>query len=312
MFMNHYNKYQAKSSLSLSIGLALALSLSACQPTDNNPGATDNQQTDNSTQANNANADTNTSMSITTQIEFPQYIKGWPTLLHPISPLSLTAEQSDSTSSIKSRDSWQPTVFEQISPYTYQAHVSNIVFENLVTGANQKLLTNDKFVIHQLFIPYITKKSITTNNGDIAAADTDAVMVEGNAILEADTVNESEPLEDNSDTNRKQHRTVTTLFKHVIYHINETPYKEDEKNKNLFKQQSLYMSDNMGRQPIKLHPDAEFVQTTKWLPQLSRYYFITQSDSDDNGIIDDKDDTHNYQIDFSKDVPVAKGYDFEK
>ena len=78
--MNHYNKYQAKSSLSLSIGLALALSLSACQPTDNNPGATDNQQTDNSTQANNANADTNTSMSITTQIEFPQYIKGWPTL----------------------------------------------------------------------------------------------------------------------------------------------------------------------------------------------------------------------------------------
>ena len=203
-------------------------------------------------------------------------------------------------------------MFEQISPYTYQAHVSNIVFENLVTGANQKLLTNDKFVIHQLFIPYITKKSITTNNGDIAAADTDAVMVEGNAILEADTVNESEPLEDNSDTNRKQHRTVTTLFKHVIYHINETPYKEDEKNKNLFKQQSLYMSDNMGRQPIKLHPDAEFVQTTKWLPQLSRYYFITQSDSDDNGIIDDKDDTHNYQIDFSKDVPVAKGYDFEK
>jgi len=46
------------------------------------------------------------------------------------------------------------------------------------------------------------------------------------------------------------------------------------------------------------------------VPQISRYYFITQSDSDGNGTINEKDTTHNYQIDFSTDTPVVKGYDF--
>ena len=307
--MNHYNKNQAKSSLSLSIGLAVVLSLSACQPTDDNPSATNNQQTDYSAQADNADTDANTvtSTSIATQIEFPHYIKGWPTLLHPISPLSLTAEQDDSISSMKSRDQWQPTVFAETQPYTYQTYVSNIVFEDLATGFERKLLANDRFLIRSIFIPHITKKRVLRRN-----LNSDDNVVDA-AIVDNSIVTDIEPDNNTSDLDRMQRtETTNTLFKHAIYHISETPYQKDAKDKNILKQQALYMSNDKGNQLIKLHPNNEYVQEIKWLPQLSRYYFITQSDSDDNGIIDDKDDTHNYQIDFSKDVPVAKGYDFEK
>ena len=325
MFMNHYNKNLEKSSLSLSIGLALALSLSACQPNDNNPSATDNQQTDNSTQANSADtdADTNTSTSIATQIEFPQYIKGFPTLLHPISPLSLTAEQDDSISSMKSRDQRQPNAFAETQPYTYQTYVSNIVFEDLTTGFERKLLADDRFIIRSIFIPHITKKRVlrmnlnadaVTDFGDDTADDNvvdDAIV--DTVIVDNSIVTNIEPDNNTNDPDRRQPiETINTLFKHAIYHISETPYQKDAKDKNILKQQALYMSNDKGNQLIKLHPNNEYVQEIKWLPQLSRYYFITQSDSDDNGIIDDKDDTHNYQIDFSKDLPVVKNYDFEK
>ena len=304
--MTYYHKNLAKSTLSLSLSLALALSLSACQP-NNNPDATAETQTSNPNQADNADASTATPAPIATQIQFPQYIKGWPTLLHPISPLGLTDEQNDSISSMKSRDQWQPTVFAETQPYTYQTYISNIVFENLVTGLERKLLADDNFIIRSIFIPHITKKRILTkdSNADDTVVDT--------AIIDGNVVTDIEPDDATNEVHRIQRiETINTLFKHAIYHINETPNQKNAKDKNIFKQQALYVSDDKGNQLVKLHPDNEFVQTIKWLPQLARYYFITQSDSDDNGIIDDKDDTHNYQIDFSKDTPIVKGYDFSE
>ena len=298
--MISYNKHLAESSLFLSIGLALALSLSGCQP-NNNPDATDNIQTDSPTQTDNSDASTATTPApIATQIEFPHYIKGWPTLLHPISPLSLTAEQDESLSSIKSRDKWQPTIFAETEPYTYQTYISNIVFEDLATGVEKKLLVDDSFIIRSIFIPHVNKKRILKINSN------------GDAIVDANIVTDIEPDNDKNGVYRTQQlETINILFKHAIYHINETPNQKDAKDKNLFKQQALYMSDDKGDKLLKLHPDNEFIQTTKWLPQLSRYYFITRSDSDGNGLIDDKDQTHNYQIDFSKSTPAVKGYDFK-
>lgn len=299
MRMTHYNKNLAKSALSFGISLAAMLMLSACQP-NNNPDATAETQTSNPNQTDNSDASTATPAPIATQIEFPHYIKGWPTLLHPISPLSLTAEQDESLSSIKSRDKWQPTIFAETEPYTYQTYISNIVFEDLATGVEKKLLVDDSFIIRSIFIPHVTKKRILKINSN------------GDAIVDANIVTDIESDNATDEVYRTpRFETVNTLFKHAIYHINETPNQKDAKDKNLLKQQALYMSDDKGDKLLKLHPDNEFIQTTKWLPQLSRYYFITRSDSDGNGLIDDKDQTHNYQIDFSKSTPAVKGYDFE-
>lgn len=313
--MISYHKHLAESFLSLSTGLALALSLSGCQP-NNNHSATNNTQTDSPTQT--ANSDANaTPAPIATQIQFPQYIKGWSTLLHPVSPLSLTAEQDESLSSIKSRDEWQPTIFAETQPYTYQTYISNIVFEDLATGLERKLLVDNSFIIRSIFIPHITKKRVLKIGANTIVNTTDGNILDGaivdNTIVDNTIFTEIEPDNTTDKVYRTQQlETINTLFKHAIYHINETPNQEDAKDKNIFEQQALYMSDDKGNQLVKLHPDNEFIHTTKWLPQLSRYYFITRSDSDGNGLIDDKDQTHNYQIDFSKDTPIVKGYDFKK
>ena len=120
---------------------------------------------------------------------------------------------------------------------------------------------------------------------------------------EADYHAETETVRENKKV------AVNTLFNHIVYHVSETPNEQDEKGKNIMRQQALYMSNKMGAALIKLHPDNEFVRTTKWMPQVSRYYFITQSDSDGNGFIDEKDAYHNYQIDFKADKPIVTGYD---
>ncbi len=73
---------------------------------------------------------------------------------------------------------------------------------------------------------------------------------------------------------------------------------------------ALYLSDNSGGSLIKLRPDNEFEQESKWMPQMSRYYFIAQSDNNGNGIIDQKEAYYNYEIDFAADKPVVRGYEF--
>ena len=61
-------------------------------------------------------------------------------------------------------------------------------------------------------------------------------------------------------------KNIITLLGNAIYHINETPYTNDDEDKKLSTEQALYMSDSMGNALIKLHPDNEFVQETKWMP----------------------------------------------
>ncbi len=286
---------------SISLGLLLAVSLSACQPAkDIARNATESDDT--SIDAAATQNTEGTPAAISTKTEFPRYINGVPALLHPITPLNREYREASETalSSIKSRkgDGYQP-IFEHQSTYHYRTHASNFVFEAIATGATQKLMPNNNFIISNVFIPYITEHQLVTTN-DTAVQQSVLDNDEDLNNIEVDADRETQKL------------TINVPLNHFIYHIFETPNEADEKGKNIKRQQALYMSNKMGAELTKLHPDNEFVRATKWMPQVKRYYFITQSDSDGNGIIDEKDAYHNYQIDFEADKPIVKGYDFNK
>ncbi|MBE0441471.1 MULTISPECIES: hypothetical protein [unclassified Psychrobacter] len=291
---------RSKLGLNLGSGLLCALMLSACQQADTQD--TTNNQADNASQTGDA---TNTAMQDSTSIQFPQYIHGTPALLHPITPIDIE-DQETGLSSIKSRKGEMVyPIFEQQSTYRYHTHANNFVFEEIATGNTQKLMPNDNFIIDQIFLPYTTQYKLIAAK-DISQADALAYDTEMLADMDYDANYEAA-----QDALRGTEKvTINTPFNHLIYHVSETPNQPDEEGKNIMRQQALYMSDNMGKQLTKLHPDNEYVQSTKWMPQVARYYFITRSDSDGNGLIDEKDATHNYQIDFSVNTPVVKGYDF--
>ncbi|MGO2339519.1 MAG: hypothetical protein ACTH5M_02830 [Psychrobacter sp.] len=314
--MRHHNKSQngqtsyldfglrSKLGINLGIGLLCALTLSACQQTDTQDAA--NNQADNTSQtADGENAAADTAIQDSTSIQFPQYINGTPALLHPITPIDIE-DQEAGLSSIKYRKGEMVyPIFERQSTYRYNTHASNFVFEEIATGNTQRLMPDDNFIINQIFLPYTTQYKF------IAAKDIlqDEALAYDNE-MSADIDHEASPYAEQDAPRDTEKVTINTPFNHIIYHVSETPNQPDEEDKNIMRQQALYMSDNMGKQLTKLHPDNEYVQSTKWMPQVARYYFITQSDSDGNGIINEKDATHNYQIDFSIDTPVVEGYDF--
>lgn len=292
--MNHHNKNPSRQTLLSAIGLIFILSLSACQPTDADLDATDTQT---SNQTNGSDAGTGTATTptpIATKTEFPQYINAIPALLHPITPTNIE-EDDTGISSLKYRkgDGYQP-IFEQEDTYHYRTYASNFVFEEITTGDIQNLMPSNAFIISQIFIPYTTQYTLVTTKDIPQDAD------------------DSDNLPENKADRATRRVTVNTPFDYVIYHVSETPNKPDKKDKNLMRQQALYMSNHKGAKLTKLHPDNEYISATKWMPQFSRYYFITQSDSDDNGLIDDKDAYHNYQIDFTADTPVVRGYTFSQ
>ena len=314
--MGHHNKSQnaqasylgfglsSKLGMNISIGLLCALMLSACQQDDSNNAA--NNQADNASQTGDvANAATDTTVQVPTSIQFPQYINGTPALLHPITPINIENHETG-LSSIKSRkgEMYYP-IFEQQGTYQYGTHANNFVFEEIATGNTQKLMPNDNFIIDQIFLPYTTQYKLFSAK-DISQEEALAYDNE----MSADIDHEDNYYAEQDAPRDTKTVTINTPFNHLIYHVSETPNQPDEEDKNIMRQQALYMSDNVGKQLTKLHPDNEFVQQTKWMPQVARYYFITQSDSDGNGTIDEKDTTHNYQIDFSVDTPVVKSYDF--
>lgn len=314
------NKVSIKS-LAVRMGTLLLIPLSACQPINDRSSVDDNTQDNDPAQTNLTSKDQNSiqnkssgqadnsersdDTTLPTQtasiIQFPQYLDGMPALLHPITPI-ITVDEEGILSSVKSRggDYESKPIFEETTAFDYRTYSSNIVFENLLTGSIQKLLVNDDFIIRQIFLPFTTQP--LPLNQTNAKVDTN------------DATSAAENLQDNDNDKIKDKDSASTndstLYGYAIYHISETPYKKDEKGKNIMRQQMLYMSDTMGKSLMKLHPANEFVKDSKWMPEVRRYYFMTQSDSDGNGLIDDKDQTHNYQIDFKADKPVVRKYEF--
>lgn len=288
--MTHY-KNKVHYTVSTGITLMLTLTLSACQQTDQptnpandtaNPTATHNQQGDGEGQA--------TAAEVLTKIEFPVYIQGIPALLHPMTPIN-AAEGGYDISSLKSKKGEYYPTFEESGRYDYRTYATNIVFEDITTQQTQKLIPHNNFLIYQVFFPHITRYIAKSPSQKPEELTTEITTENTNGST--------------------QLKTVTSPYNYAIYHISDTPYKEGQEANSIYKQQALYMSNYNGKGLIKLHPDNEFLQSTEWNPQVSRYYFITQSDSDNNGLIDEKDQRHNYQIDFKTEAPVARAYDFK-
>ncbi len=102
--------------------------------------------------------------------------------------------------------------------------------------------------------------------------------------------------------------SVRQTFSHFIYHVEEKPQINNDKKTH--QQLSLYLSDDLGKDLIKLHPDNQFVTKHDWLPELARYYFVTQTDSNQNGYLDEQDNSFYYFIDFNHSKPKATNYNF--
>lgn len=217
------------------------------------------------------------------KIDFPLFIQGIPSLLHPILPaIPVPDDGREKLSSIKSdKINSEYGYLYQNQPYSFQANIYNLVFEHIKTGETQRLFQHDNFLIKRIFYPFIA------NDKDI--------------ISQKETNNNQQLL-----------NTPKQMFSHFIYHVQEKPFQEINDSNDLSIQLSLYMSDDMGKNLIKLHPNTEFVQSIRWIPEVSRYYFVTQSDSNANGKIDENDRFYNYVIDFKQKNPKASLYQFKK
>ncbi|PID36954.1 MAG: hypothetical protein CR966_01730 [Pseudomonadales bacterium] len=342
------------------LSVSLLLSLTACQNAENNLDKSLETQssTRNSNNQQTAITEDHTSDSEINskidndpmvKIDFPQLIDDIPYLLHPIVPTTALENKASKNSFISKGGYEEVNFFYESSPYHYQTHINNLIFENLKTSKNTQLFKHNNFVIKSIFYPYIPKKQLITNkqmakingqaingqviNGQAVEIQTvDGQAVEGEIIegqiaegrtLNAQLTDESiEKTLQELTTNTAKHKltdlsnleikiTPKQMLKHFIYQVNEqADAKPENKKSNLHKQLVLYMSDENGENLNKLHPDDQYLSDTKWMPTLKRFYFITQSDSDGNGIIDNKDKYHNYLIDFNAEKPTVKSYSF--
>ena len=210
--------------------------------------------------------------------DFPVYLEGVPSLLHPIVP-SVSAQSSYTNAK---RGNSPANYFQQTAPYTFSANVYNLVFENIKTRSAKRLFSQDNYLIKSVFYPYV----------DGAKTPSDALA--NDPTRAADTANLTTP------TDKK-------LLGHFIYEVKELPDDNDSKT-NIDDQLALYMSDDTGNHLTKLHPIDQYVKTTYWLPEVQRFYFTTQADTNGDGLINENDHIYNYVIDFAATRDAVNGY----
>lgn len=207
--------------------------------------------------------------------DFPVYLAGVPSLLHPIVP-SVPAQSAYPNA--KRGDATPVNYFQQTAPYTFSANVYNLVFENIKTRSAKRLFVQDNYLIKSVFYPYVDLAK-TPNDAPANAATADSTMT---------------PID-------------KKLLGHFIYEVKELPDDNDSKT-NIDDQLSLYMSDDTGNHLTKLHPINQYVKTTYWLPEVERFYFITQADTNGDGLINENDHIYNYVIDFAATRDAVNGY----
>lgn len=237
---------------------------------------------------------------------FPLYLDNVPSILHPITPVESNAKASSmiSKSSYERGEDSNANYFHEASPYQFSGSIYNLVFENISTGATQRLFPNDNFVIGSIVAPFVDSPLTTA----LQNLKSDPAKTENTTQAAAE-----KPVE---DTDKKTSAIDKKLMGYFIYQVQEQPISDEDKS-NLDSQQSLYMSDFNGKNLVKLHPDTEYVKTVAWLPELERYYFITQNDSNNDKNITIDDSYHNYVIDFKKaretqTLPKAVAYNLLK
>lgn len=220
---------------------------------------------------------------------FPIYLEGVPSLLHPIVPsVPLDGKDAKLDYTSKSRtDDASVSYFQQTSPYQFQSTVYNLVFEDIKTGTTKRLFPHDNFIIKSTVYPFVeavdktaTKPKQTTDTATTPDTPTD-------------TNNPADPLG----------KPTKKMLHHFVYQVKERPSDDDSKT-NIDEQLALYMSDDAGNNLVKLHPNNQYVKTTQWLPEVERYYFTTQADTNGDNLIDANDKYFNYVIDFAN--PIKK------
>lgn len=162
--------------------------------------------------------------------------------------------------------------------YTNQYYLTgqmfNLVFEDLQTGAHRPLFKNNTQLIHVAHYPVsVLKEGVGQDTTELKA-----------------------------DEMKK--------YGHFLYHVQEN-LQQTSDERSAKAQLALYMSDETGGQLQKLHPDGQYLTEGRWMADVARYYFTTKSDSDHDGKITLKDNSHNYYVDFKDGAsPTVKPYDF--
>lgn len=243
------------------------------------------------------------------QMDVPIFIEGTPALLHPIvtvikdNKVSAVKAMSDSAVGKNEPSQFQSQFFSNVGIFDYQTNIDNLVFENIDTQQTQKLFSTSTFKIRRVLFPYIAannrffsnNKTYTPKNTPTSAssakAETNAERAKDNAVnqrfmLTAIEINDAK----------------YAALPRVIFEVDETT------NPNSGDKMALYMSDNFGHGITRLHPANQFLVSSEWVEPLQRFYFITQADSDSNGVINDKDQTFHYYIDFTPNMPLIKTY----
>lgn len=211
------------------------------------------------------------------KVEFPVFLAGVPSLLHPIVPSVPLEGKMDGGSKSREGDT-AVSYFQETSPYHFQSSVYNLVFEDIETGTTKRLFPHDNFVIKSAVYPFVEGQTASSSP-------------------QKTTGTPSEPTDEKTPT-KPASKSDKIMLKHFIYEVKERPSDDDSKT-NIDEQLALYMSDDTGNDLVKLHPNNQYIKSGYWLPQLQRYYFTTQADTNSDGLIDANDKSYNYVIDFA-------------
>lgn len=226
------------------------------------------------------------------RMDFPVYLPGVPSLLHPIIPSVPINAKSDNYDDASRKS--EVSYFQEVGPYEFQSSVYNLVFETLKSGQIHRLFPQDNFVIKAVHTPFV------------AIAPEDKSVQKKAALTQAHI-----PATKDQSVSPEVKVNNTLLLGYFIYEVKETADDEDNKT-NLDQQLTLYMSDLNGKNLLKLTPNNQYFKHYKWLPETKRFYFSTQADTNGDHVIDENDKYFYYFIDFAKNAHLVTAYDFSK
>lgn len=282
------------------------------------------------------------------RLDAPVWVAGTSTLLHPI----VTVYSNDKTSLLAkdySESGTRSGFVTPVSRFDYRTQVNDLIFEDLATGAKQRVFSHNRFVITRVFFPYISsvalekkrlaeKKAQAKLNADIDknSADKkdnkshdkhDKTINSKPATAKVNQVNSASvpsffeqldltPVGESmgestaiSTKNKTPASTNVALLPRVIFEVNELPAPNKADN-TTGERMALYMSEANGKGVARLHPTGQYLVNANWLAPLQRLYFITQSDSDGDGKITNQDKVYYYFVDFTKPMPTIRAYKY--
>lgn len=248
------------------------------------------------------------------QLDVPVYIEGTPALLHPIVTVVQDSKGSMASKMVSSDKAdakaypseYQSAYFNRVGLFDYQTHLDNLVFENIETAKTQYLFNQNTYKIQRVFFPFIAEDNryFANNKSYVPKKPSE----KPSSVTPATGTKPASSVATTSVNQKFLSSLVTVdgikykMLPRVLFEVNENT-KADAGST-----MALYMSDNFGQGITRLHPSNQFLISSEWVEPLQRFYFITQADSDNNGVINDKDTTYHYYVDFTSSMPVIRTY----